>query len=519
MSFEDFPSLLSARASELGAQPAITFYRGRTLAGRLTYPQLASEVARAAGELERLGVRRGDRVAVLSTNRLEAPVWLLALWRTGAIAVPLNPGATPGDWRYVLDHEGACGCIGERRLLDGVSGERLAFVRAIDRMGPPPASASAPLPPPPLVGTLADEPAVILYTSGTTGDPKGVTLSQRALLANAAAMAERFRLARTTQLAVLPLYHAHALGFGLNSALVSGGHLVLADKLDPFAWTEIVHNESVVYSSVVPSLLPLLAQARVQSARVPSLRALLVSSAPLATDVAREFEQKTRIPLVQGWGLSEFTNFACCLSPHLDPVERERLLYERELPSIGAPLAGVEVAIHDGELWVRGASRMIGYYKNDAETRAALAGDWLRTGDQGFYHEWRGQLVYYINGRIKEIIIRGGEKHSPLAVEKRLCAELPELHGRLAVVGFAHAVFGEEIGAYLELDALDDTWRRRLFEAVERLPLELRPKVILHAPRPIPRTHTGKVQRRKLQPLFAQYKDCRGPLRLVALNG
>src|SRR6185295_7564953 len=123
--------------------------------------------------------------------------------------------------------------------------------------------------------------AVVLYTSGTTGQPKGVALAQRNLLHNGWSMARCFGLDGTTQLAVLPLYHAHALGFGLMSALSSGGHLVLSERFDPFAWPEIIRRESVTVTSVVPTLLPPLMETRVAASQVPTLRALLVSSAPL----------------------------------------------------------------------------------------------------------------------------------------------------------------------------------------------------------------------------------------------
>ena len=142
---------------------------------------------------------------------------------------------------------------------------------------------------------------VVLYTSGTTGNPKGVALRQRNLLANGWSMARNFRLDATTQLAVLPLYHAHALGFGLMTALTTGGHLVFTERLEPFTWSQVIRTEAVEVSSVVPALLPMLLAAGVTRDKVPSLRHLMVSSAPLAVEVAREFEKRVGVPLIQGW--------------------------------------------------------------------------------------------------------------------------------------------------------------------------------------------------------------------------
>lgn len=522
---DDITSLLASLAvpDSGDANRALSFYRGRTLVGRLTYGELVARVQRLAGYLEHsCDVRRGDRVLLLSPNRLEIPVLLLAIWSLGAVAVPLNPAASPEDWKYVAEHAQARGLFVSASLAErfGALGCDLDFALDIDVL----AALEGPAPTP--VGRHENALAIILYTSGTTGNPKGVGLSQRNLLRNAWSMARCFGLERSNQFAVLPLFHAHALGFGLMTSLVTRGHLVFTDKLDPFAWAEVIRQESVSYASVVPSLLPSLLAARVRGENVATLRALLVSSAPLSTEAAREFESQTGIHLVQGWGLSEYTNFACCLSPHENEVTRRALMLGAELTSIGSPLEGTEVKVTDGEgrilgegevgeLCVRGHSLMLGYYRDPESTQRTLRDGWLRTGDQGQYRLQDGKPVFYVTGRIKEIIIRGGEKYSPLAIEKRLAVALPELMGKCVVVGFSHRLYGEEIGAYLETESLGDELRARLMEAVRSLPVEMRPKVLLHAQDPIPRTHTGKIQRRKLLPLFAGFEECRGEIRIV----
>jgi long-chain acyl-CoA synthetase len=523
MRVEDIPTLLSRLVAGQGP-PVLSFYRGRTLVGQLTPEELRRRVEQGAATLQRHGVGAGDRVAVLAPNGLDVPVWLLAIWRVGAVAVPLNPNASSGDWQHILQHAGVRGLVGARELIGAVSSPALELVRSFDAgFGPTP---TAPLPTP--VG-FADAAAIILYTSGTTGLPKGVTLSQRNLLANAFGMARNFRLGGATQLAVLPLYHAHALGFGLMTALTTGGHLVFTERFDPLSWAELVRAHAVDYASVTPNLLPLLLQTRLRRADVPSLRALLVSSAPLGADTARRFEAETGVPLVHGWGLSEYTNFACCTSPFADDADRRELFFGDEVPSVGSPLWGTEMSVRDeageprgegerGELCVRGPCRMLSYFRDPGATGQALYGDWLRTGDQGFFRLQNGQPCFYVTGRLKEIIIRGGEKYSPVAVENRLLAELPELAGRLAVVGFPHTLQGEEIGAYVEADPVSEGFETRLVAAVERLPADVRPKVILHGPAPIPRTHTGKVQRRHLLPLFAGFGEHRGRTQLVRVS-
>ncbi len=520
----DIPGLLSQLAGD-PQRPALTFYRGKALAGRLSYGELVARVEALAGGLHsEFGVQPGDRVAILAPNRLEIPVLVLALLRIGAVVVPLNPGSAADDWTYILKHSGARGLCATRDLAALVpQGASPAFTLHVEDAFTVAGSASE------AASGLAEQMAVVLYTSGTTGNPKGVALRQRNLLSNGWSMAQNFRLDRTTQLAVLPLYHAHAFGFGLMTALSTGGHLVFTERLEPFTWAEVIRKESVEVTSVVPSLIPMLLAAGVSHEKVPSLRHMLVSSAPLAIDVARDFESRTQIALTQGWGLSEYTNFACCMSPFASPQEHERLMYAWDVASIGPALEGSEVRVVDpsgavlpegerGELVIRGHSTMLGYFQDPENTARAIDSEgWLHTGDEGLFRVDGGRPIFFVTGRIKEIIIRDAEKYSPLRLERRLIEALPELSGRLVVLGFPHQAHGEEVGAYVEIDALDDPLRARLSSAIHEMPLAERPKVVLHGDRPIPRTHTGKIQRRKMQPWFAAWVTHRGAVVVEAL--
>ncbi len=524
----DLPELLVRLAVGSAAERTVlTFYRGRTRVGRTTGAELVAHVERLAHHLsDVLGVRRGDAIAVLSPNASEIPALVLAILRLGAVIVPLNPASPREEWTYILGHCGARGLIASRDLLERAKAARpeIGFAVTLDEVW---GSANVG-PVPELRDSLADELAVVLYTSGTTGHPKGVALTHANILANASGMVENFGLDETTQLAVLPLYHAHAFGFGLMTSLLSGGHLVFADRFDPFTWMDVIRNESVEVTSIVPTLLPQLLQLRVHRDEIPSLRCVMVSSAPLDPAVAWSFEEQSGIPLIQGWGLSEYTNFACCLRPDDDLARHRKLLFGREYPCIGAALAKAEVSVRDasgaevdegvlGELWVRGPSRMRGYFEDEEATRNAFHEDWLRTGDEGFSVVEDGERVFFITGRIKEIICRGAEKLSPIALERRLTSALamPELAGSVAIVGFPHRVHGEEIGLYVATGEVSAELRSRLEGAIGAMLPDQRPKVVLFGSAPIPRTFTGKVQRRKLVSLFARYDDCRGVLRIA----
>jgi long-chain acyl-CoA synthetase len=302
--------------------------------------------------------------------------------------------------------------------------------------------------------------------------------------------------------------------------------LVFAERFDPFSWMDVIKKEQVEVTSIVPTLLSQLLQVRVSHEKVPSLRCVMVSSAPLEPALAWAFEEQSGLRLVQGWGLSEYTNFACCLPPNDAPATHRHLLFGREYPCIGPALHPTEVTVRDistgaevtegalGELWIRGPSRMKGYFKDEEATKAAFHGDWLRTGDEGFFARESGERVFFITGRIKEIICRGAEKYSPIAIERRVTSTVQDVQGQLVVLGFPHKVHGEEIGAYLETGEVSTDLAERLRQAIEAMLPDQRPKVILFGSAPIPRTHTGKIQRRKLVSLFERYDDVRGVLQI-----
>jgi acyl-CoA synthetase (AMP-forming)/AMP-acid ligase II len=507
--------------------PALSFYRGRTCEGRLTYGELSSKVASLSGYLANdIGLKVGDRVLILSPNSLEVPVLLLALWRIGAVVVPLNPNTGEDEWGFIAEHSEARGLLVSKEFFGRFPNLKkpLDFKLSLENFLQ---YQSDPI----LTSRVSgSELAIVLYTSGTTGSPKGVGLSQRNLMSNGLSMARNFDFSQTTQFAVLPLYHAHALGFGLMSALTTQGHLVFTDKLDPFSWAEVIEKESVTFTSVVPTLLPLLLASRVHQKKIPLLKAILVSSAPLSQQIAREFEEKTELRLMHGWGLSEYTNFACAIPSFLDEKDRKTLIFNEEGTSVGSPLPGTDVKViahtggenpltegEKGELCVRGASLMLGYYKDTENTRQTMTAEgWLRTGDEGFYRHHKDHPIFFITGRIKEIIIRGGEKVSPLAVEKKIFSEIPELAGKMVVLGFPHQLYGEEVGAYIELETLSDSVREKLVKTLEKISPDSRPKIVLFSSSPIPRTHTGKIQRRKLLHFFTGFKNKQGAIKILS---
>lgn len=200
------------------------------------------------------------------------------------------------------------------------------------------------------------------------------------------------------------------------------------------------------------------------------------------------------------------------------------------VPSIGPALRGTEVVVQGpdgaaaaegvpGELLVRGHSIMAGYFQDPDNTARTIDPDgWLHTGDEGMFAVHEGRPVFFVTGRIKEIIIRDAEKYSPLSIERRITQSVPELSGKLVVVGFPHREHGEEVGAYIETEVLDEKAEALLKAALDALSIAERPKVVLYGGHPIARTHTGKVQRRKMQAWFSAWSGHRGPSLIQRLD-
>jgi long-chain acyl-CoA synthetase len=269
--------------------------------------------------------------------------------------------------------------------------------------------------------------------------------------------------------------------------------------------------------SVVPTLLAfLLEDARGREGHdLARFRHFICGAGPLTVELAARFEERFGLRVVHGYGLSETTCYSSMLPVEL-AAEHGGWMREHGFPSIGTPPPN-EMAIHDsegnpvpegerGEIVIRGVNVMRGYYRRPEANAEAFAHGWFRSGDEGFFRRGAdGREYFFITGRIKELIIRGGVNLSPFEIDEVLSA-IPGVACGLAV-GFENKWYGEEVGAYVMLEpgaALDEAAILRACR--ERLPFGKAPKVVVFGS-DIPVTATGKYQRGRLVPLFADFKD------------
>ena len=414
------------------------------------------QAVRLAGGLAALGVGVGDRVVVCMTNCPEVLLSYAALWRLGAAPTPVISAVTAVELAHVLTDSGSTVAIASAGSLalvsEAAAGLGVHVVLAAPELLPGADVLLADLltgPEAPLVPSADSDLAALLYTGGTTGRAKGVMLGHGGLRDIAAARAQVFSRSGAVDL-LLPLPLSHVYGL-LNAVtrlqLAEPGVVVLQRRFDAAQWLELVATRRPQAGALVPSMLQLLLRQDLEAADLSALRYLTTGGAPLSVAVREEFER--RVPGVRvcdGYGCTEVTSTAT-----MNPYDASRS------GSVGLPLPGVEVRVvdelgeavatgGDGEVCVRSAGVMQGYWRDPQATAAAVRDGWLHTGDVGHLDE-DGYL--FVVDRIKDLIIRGGFNVYPRDVEDVLL-EHPAV-ATAAVVGRPDPLLGEEVVAYVSL--------------------------------------------------------------------
>lgn len=470
----------------------------------VTYDQLFARSAQMANVLGRAGVRPGDRLAVQVEKSAEALLLYIACLRTGAVYLPLNPGYTPAEMEYfIADGEPACVVVSPEKesaiaplargtfLLtlgaDGESGSLIAQARGMDQTFAD-------------VAPSANELAAILYTSGTTGRPKGAMLSHRNLLTNAQTLHALWQFTSTDVLLhALPIYHTHGLFTATNTMLLAGASMILLPKFDADAvFAELPRATAMM--GVPTFYTRLLADLRLNRGAVAHMRVFISGSAPLLMETHRAFFARTSHAILERYGMTETNMIAS------NPYDGERVA-----GTVGPPLPGVEVRIVDadgaplpageiGAIEVRGPNVCRGYWRKPEQTNASFRADgYFVTGDLGRF-DARGYLG--IVGRAKDLVISGGFNVYPKEIEMEIDA-LPGVV-ESAVIGVPHADLGEGVAAVVVLETGATITEAELLAALgARLARYKLPRRVMFC-EALPRNPMGKVQKNRLR---EQYKN------------
>ncbi|WP_072690251.1 class I adenylate-forming enzyme family protein [Rhodococcus marinonascens] len=466
-------------ASERGDAPCLRDDRLH-----LSYQQFAERVDAFAAQLSEKGVGRGDVVAIMLPNRAELLVALMASWRIGAAATPVNPTFTANEAEYQIDDAAAVLVVNEGS--DAPSAGRPTI--AVDEMASTSRAGWTPN------GTPGgDDLALLIYTSGSTGRPKGVMLSHDNLQFMSSSMAQHLSLTPEDHcLLILPLFHVNAICVSFLSPMLTSGQLSVTGRFSPARFFDDVARLRPTYFSAVPTIYALLAsQPDATTSDLSSLRFAVCGAAPISKELLDRAEQRFGLVIVEGYGLTEGTCASACNPP--DGV--------RKLGTVGPALPGQTLAIVDeagsplpagtaGEVVIRGANVMRGYLGRPDETERTIVDGWLHTGDVGKLDE-DGYLT--LVDRIKDMIIRGGENIYPKEIENALATHDGVLEA--AVIGAPHEVYGEVpvayVVAYPDAQVTGDNLAAHLVSRLTKVKLP----VAIHIVDALPRNPVGKIDK------------------------
>ncbi len=467
----------------------------------LTWSQLRDQAASAAGALRAAGLQPGERVALILPNVPAYPVLFYGVLMAGGVVVPMNPLLKSGEIEFYFTDAGAkIAFVWPDFLDEATKGAEKPGTRVVpcSPMGPAEGSFETG---DAVDGALAredEDTAVILYTSGTTGKPKGAELTHTNLNLNARRSAESILTITEsdTIMGCLPLFHVFGLTCGLNAAVVSGATLTLIPRFDPAKALEVITRDKVTVFEGVPTMYAaMLHHDDAGSTDASSLRVCASGGSAMPVEVMKAFEEKFGCMILEGYGLSETSPVASFNMPHL----------ERKPGTIGVAIPGCQMKLIDadgkdsatgeiGEIAISGDNIMKGYWNRPDATAEAIVDGWFRSGDLATVDD---EGFFTIVDRKKDMILRGGLNVYPREVEEVLYEHPDVLEA--AVIGIPDDKMGEEVGAGVVLKegataSLDDIQKF----VKDRIAAYKYPRKVWRLD-VLPKGPTGKILRREVK--------------------
>jgi long-chain acyl-CoA synthetase len=502
-------SLLRQAAAKTPDKPALVINDTA-----LPYRVVHDYAQRLAGGLAGLGVHRGQKVALLLPNVPQFVIAYYAAHYLGAPVVPLNVLLTADEIHYHLEDSEASVLIAFEALAEQAlaGAARAATCKHVVIARSNPGDATAPAgalsfskliadgkPVTELPDTMPDDTAVILYTSGTTGRPKGAELTHFNLFYNAEYSSTRLMpLERdTVALCTLPLFHSFGQTVIMNGTIRAGGTIVLMPRFEPRAAFELMHKHKVTFFAGVPTMyFALLHYPEAAQYDLSSLKYCACGGAAMPVEVMRTFDQKYKVNILEGYGLSETSPVAS-----FNTLDRDK-----KVGSIGVPIEGVEFRLVDdkgaiitepnvpGEIQIKGHNVMKGYYRRPEATAESIKDGWFASGDVA-YRDADG--YYFIVDRKKDMIIRGGFNVYPREIEELLYAHPAVLEA--AVIGIPHESHGEEVKAVLVLKPGTTATPQEIIDYCKQKLAAYKYPRIVEFMSALPKGPTGKILKRELR--------------------
>ena len=496
--------LLRVTAARVGDKPAIIFHDRP-----ITYAELDREVDRAAAGFAALGIKPGDRVGVLVHNIPHFVYAYQGLARIGGVMIPLNTMYTADEVSFILSDADARAVVVSEAFASTVDGlrETLPMLEHVIVAG-----SSSPVGAmtweqmlgratsgPPQVSVADDDLAVLAYTSGTTGRPKGAMLSHANLLANLDQMSQAQLLAEAEDdvaLLALPMFHIYALNVILGLTMRVGAAAVLMERFDATGSLEAIERHGVtILFGAPPMFIAWLNTPGVERFDLSRVRLAVSGAAPLPGMVLEDFRRKLGITIWEGYGLTETA----------PGVTSNAMGNDAKPGSIGKPLPGVDVRIVDGagddvedgdpgEIIVRGPNVFRGYWRQEQATAEVIRDGWFYTGDVG-YADADGYI--FLVDRVKDLIIVSGFNVYPREVEEAIFRH-PKV-ADVAVVGIPHPYTGEAVKAFVVLKPGESSTEEELSDFCRRSLARFKCPQVIEFVSELPHLPTGKVLRRLLR--------------------
>jgi malonyl-CoA/methylmalonyl-CoA synthetase len=507
MSYHSLKDFFRSSFTAHSANNAITFLRNGEIETQLEYGQLDDYSSRMANYFLSMGVAQKDPVLLLLPKSVAFVVCHIALQKVGAISVPINPEFKKSELEYLIENTRPKAVVAGKKQIDILQSidmhlpiceidteipfQDLDFFRSYENQVPN-------------ISVLSNDPAIILYTSGTTGKPKGAILSQHNLIQDAKNIVKIWSITSSDSIChALPLFHMHGLSFAFHTLLSAGGHIVMMDRFDVENTIRILNYiEGNLYCTLfmaVPAMyIKLIENITNKNLDVRHIRLWASGSAPLLPKDFERIKQAFDKEPVEREGMTETgMNFS------------NPLIGKKKPGSIGFPLPGLNVKIVDpktfqkatqgqpGEIWLKGPTITSGYWNNPKETEKAFVEGWFRTGDIGKVDQ---EGYYYLIDRLKDIIISGGENISPKEVE--MVINRMDAVRESVVVGIHDEKWGEKVVAAVsiepgfQLTAEEITGHCKSEIHSWKVPKEIR---LIEK---IPKNRMGKILRNEIKALF-----------------
>ncbi|HMQ67367.1 MAG TPA: class I adenylate-forming enzyme family protein [Ignavibacteria bacterium] len=490
-----------------------------------TYQEFVKKVHQLSNFLLQSNIKKGNRIATFSHNHSDTVILYFASWVIGAVVVPVNVSEESGRVQYIVENSDAK-MIFTRKEYPGklkaasipdnvqiVDFDEFDFDEYQDNINIS-------------YHVNKEDECLIVYTSGTTGNPKGVVLTQYNLMADALSISNWHKLHNDdVMMCVLPIHHVNGTVVTIMTTMFYGGKLILNQKFQTDTFLKRLEENNVKVVSVVPTLLQFLLHSEEESKNydLKNFSHIICGAGPLTCEIAKNFEDRFGLRIAHGYGLSETTCYSCFVPVDLSKSEHTKWQNEYGFPSIGIPIECNQMEIQDdkgksldenekGEIVIRGHNVMKYYFNNDEVNRKTFEFGWFRSGDEGFFkYDDKRRKYFFITGRIKELIIRGAVNISPLEIDEVLSMCKPVAAG--IAVGFDNDWYGEEVGALVKLkdpqasDEEKEIYKNQILEHCKKhLPFFKSPKVIIFSDS-IPVTSTGKYQRNRVKDLFQEWKE------------